>query len=95
MLSVLENAYLKKAQEHPNYSQLHQQLLLALLTEQKYYAKNELLFFTNYCESKLDKVIKELESTGTIKTEGWLVKINDYNHLTESILQETTPRKRK
>ncbi|MFA6064550.1 MAG: hypothetical protein WC746_01785 [archaeon] len=88
MLSVLENAYFRKAQEHPNFSQTHQKILFALLTEQKYYAKNELLLFANHCEKKLDTAIKELESTGTIKTEGWLVKINDYETLNRKLIPE-------
>ncbi|VVB75029.1 Uncharacterised protein [uncultured archaeon] len=85
VLTVLENAYLKKAEEHPNYSQLHEQILLLLLHENKHYTKEELLCFANYNEKKLDKIIKELEATGTITTKGWLVKTTEKEELMEKI----------
>ncbi len=84
-LTVLENAYLKKAEQHPNYSPLHERLLLKLLHENKHYTKEELLCFANYCEKKLDKIIKELETTGTITTKGWLVKAMEKEELMEKI----------
>jgi hypothetical protein len=88
MLSVLDNAYFKKAQEHPNFSQTHQKLLFWLLYDKKYYSKHELMCLTNYDEKKLDKTIKELAQTGTIKTEGWLIKISDIDMLNKQICQE-------
>jgi len=85
VLTVLENAYLKKAETHPNYSKIHESLLLALIHENKHFAKNELLCFANYNEKKLDKAIKELENTGTIITKGWLVKAAEKEELLERI----------
>jgi len=85
VLTVLENAYLKKAEQHPNYSKTHEQILLMLLHENKHYTKGELLCFANYSEKKLDKAIKELETTGTITTKGWLVKAMEKEELMEKI----------
>jgi len=77
MLTVLENAYYKKVSIHPNYCETHKQILLALLHEKKYFAKDELLCFANYDEELLEKTILDLEDTGVIKSEGWLVKIRE------------------
>ncbi|MFA6268884.1 MAG: hypothetical protein WCW13_06895 [archaeon] len=88
MLSVLDNAYFKKAKTHPNFSDTHQKLLFWLLFDKKYYSKYELLCLTNHDEKKLDKAIKELTETGTIKTEGWLVKIADSDTLNKQICEE-------
>jgi len=89
MFSVLEYAYFRKAQEHPNFNQIHQKILFMLMHENKHYTKNELLCLANYDEEILDETLKELEATGTIKTEGWLVRINDYETLGKELLIQT------
>lgn len=92
MLTVLENAYLRKAQQHKNYSATHEKILCLLMHEKKYYAKDELYCTTNYNHSALEKAIKELEQLGLITTEGWLVKLAE---ITEEIAEETIITKRK
>ena len=76
-LTVLENAQHKKISFHPNYSEAHKKVLLALLHEKKYFSKEELLCFVNFDEELLEKTILDLEDIGVIKTEGWLVKIRE------------------
>lgn len=95
MLTVLDNAYLRKAQEHPNYSFTHQKLLFILLTEKKYYAKDELLCIANYNLNKLEKTINDLEEIGIVKQEGWLVKISGEEQLNQEICSEIRIAKRK
>jgi len=87
-LTVLENAYLRKAEEISTYNETHKKLLLFLIHEKKYFQKDELLCFANYCENELNKTIKQLEKTGIIKTEGWLVKLNEPQKLEETIIEE-------
>jgi hypothetical protein len=88
MITVLDNAYLKKAEQHDSYSDLHKKILYLLLNEDKHFTKHELLILANYCEDKLDKAIKELEETGTIQTQGWLVKLTNYETLGEKLAEE-------
>ena len=88
MMTVLDNAYFKKAQEHPNFGQVHQKLLFWLLYDKKYYSNHELLCLTNYNEKQLDQTISDLTQTGTIKTEGWLVKIVESENLQQTIVPE-------
>jgi hypothetical protein len=95
MLSVLDNAYMRKAQEHPNYSFTHQKLLFILLTEKKYYAKDELLCIANYNLNKLEKTINDLEEIGIVKQEGWLVKISGEDQLNQEICSEIRLAKRR
>jgi hypothetical protein len=95
MLTVLDNAYLRKAQEHPNYSFTHQKLLFILLTEKKYYAKDELLCIANYNLNKLEKTINDLEEIGIVKQEGWLVKITGEEQLNQEICSEIRLTKRR
>lgn len=95
MLTVLDNAYLRKAQEHPNYSFTHQKLLFILLTEKKYYAKDELLCIANYNLNKLEKTINDLEEIGIVKQEGWLVKITGEDQLNQEICSEIRLAKRR
>jgi low affinity Fe/Cu permease len=87
-ITVLDNAYLKKAEQHESYSDLHKKILYLLLNEDKHVTKHELLTLANYCEEKLDKAIKELEETGTIQTQGWLVKLTHYETLVEKLVEE-------
>ncbi|MFA5125427.1 MAG: hypothetical protein WC462_00300 [archaeon] len=88
MISVLNNAYFRKAQEHPNFSLTHQKILFFLLYDKKYYSKHELLYLTNHNQTQLEKIIKELEQTGTIKTEGWLVKACEQEILHKQLCPE-------
>ncbi len=87
-ITVLENAYLRKAEEISSYNETHKKILLFLLHEKKHFYKNELLCFANFCEQKLDKALKELEKSGTIKTEGWLVSLQEQQKLEEKIVEE-------
>ena len=87
MLTVLENAYCLKISVHPNHSETHKQILLALLHEKKYFAKDELLCFANYDEEILEKTLLDLEDIGVIKSEGWLVKICE-NLFEEEVCEE-------
>jgi hypothetical protein len=95
MLSVLDNAYLRKAQEHPNYSFTHQKLLFILLTEKKYYAKDELLCIANYNLNKLERTINDLEEIGLVNQEGWLVRICGEERLNQEICSEIRLTKRR
>ena len=87
-LTVLENAYLRKAEEISTYNETHKKLLLFLIHEKKYFQKDELLCFANYCEDTLNKTLKQLEKNGLITTEGWLVHFNEKQNLEETIIQE-------
>lgn len=87
-LSVLENAYLRLAEKHADFSVIHKKVMLALLFEKKYYQKDELLCFSNYCEKKLDNAIADLEDAGLAKTEGWLVKLAGIESLEKELLAE-------
>ena len=88
MLSVLDNAYLRKAQEHPKYSPLHQKILLFLMHEKKYYEKGELLCLANHSLELLDEALTHLEKMKLITVEGWLVKLVGETGLFE-LLEET------
>jgi hypothetical protein len=87
-LTVLENAYLRKAEEISTFNETHKKLLLFLIHEKKYFQKDELLCFANYCENELDKTIKQLEKCGLLKVEGWLVRFNEQQKLEETIIEE-------
>ena len=88
MLSVLDHAYLKKAQEHPNYSPLHQKILFILLHEKKYYEKGELLTFTHNSLETLDETLADLQKLKILIIDGWLVKLADTIQLCETIENE-------
>jgi len=90
MLSVLDNAYLRKAQQHPRYSPTHQKILFFLMHEKKYYTKDELLCLTNNSLETLEETLSHLEKTRIIKTEGWLVRLADLNDLCETIEEPET-----
>jgi hypothetical protein len=89
VLTVLENAYLRKAEEINTYNESHKQIILFLLNNKQYFTKDELLCFTNHCETKLDKTLKELEKATLIKIEGWLVKLEERQKLEETLIRET------
>lgn len=95
MLSVLNNAYLRKAQQHPKYSYAHQKLLFILLTEKKYYTKDELICIADYKLNKLNKIINDLEEIGLVKQEGWLVKITGEEELQQKICEEIITNKKR
>ncbi|MCX6803462.1 MAG: phage replisome organizer N-terminal domain-containing protein [Candidatus Diapherotrites archaeon] len=88
MITVLDNAYLRKAQEIPAYNIKHQKILYLLLHEKKYYEKGDLLPLANNNLEELDKTLELLEKAGLIKTEGWLVKITDHNQLFGEEMEE-------
>ncbi len=88
MITVIQNAYLKKAEMHPNFCETHKRILFVLTHEKKYYAKDELFCLANYNEKELDKAIKDLEETGTIISEGWLVRLKDFEEFNKEICSE-------
>jgi len=78
VLTVLENAYFRRAEAHPNFSESHKRVLSLLIHERKYFTKDELFLLVNYSEKKVNKTIKDLEEQGLIETEGWLVRLANY-----------------
>lgn len=88
VLTVLENAYLRKAEELDTYNESHKKIILFLLQHKQYFTKDELLCFANYCETKLDKTLKDLEKATLITTEGWLVKLQEQEKMEETIISE-------
>ncbi|MDD3160129.1 MAG: hypothetical protein PHQ98_04130 [Candidatus ainarchaeum sp.] len=82
----MQNAILKKSQKCKNFSECHERLLFLLLTEKKYYTKDEILCLANYNLKELDKILDDLEKNGLIKIEGWLVKINDEEQIKEMLI---------
>ncbi len=96
MLTVLENAYIRKAQENPKLTIKHHKILYTLLHDKKYYEKGELLHLTNQSLEDLDELLTDLTKTGLITVEGWLVKITDHTKLfTEENTLKITPKKAK
>ncbi len=89
MITVSENAFLTKAREIENFSIIHEKLLLALIHEKKYYTKEELLCFTKQNPKKLDDILDELQQTGVITVEGWLVKIKEIEKFNLELCQES------
>jgi len=90
MLSVLDNAYLRKAQEHPDFSPIHQKILFLLMHEKKFYEKGELLCVAGHSLETLENALNELEKMELIKTDGWLVRLIDTNALCETIIGKET-----
>lgn len=88
VLSVIENAYLRKAEEISSFNETHKKLLLFLLHEKKHYTKEELLCFANYCEPKLEKVLNDLERASLVKVNGWLVGLEEEQLMTKEIVGE-------
>ncbi|HNV01194.1 MAG TPA: hypothetical protein PKK60_02080 [archaeon] len=88
VLSVIENAYLRKAEEISSFNETHKKLLLFLLHEKKHYTKAELSCFANYCESRLDKVLKDLERASLIKISGWLISLEEEGVMTQALVSE-------
>lgn len=80
-ITVIQNAYLRLAEQNPNFSEIHKKLMLFLLHERKHYTLQELLCFANYCEDRLVSAISDLESEGLIRKEGWLVSLADQSAL--------------
>ena len=87
-LTVIQNAYLRLAENHPNFSETHKKVLLVLLYEKKHYTIEELLCFANYREEKLVNVLEDLESEGLVKKEGWLVSLADEASLERTITEK-------
>jgi len=89
MITVSENAFLTKAREIENFSTIHEKLLLALIHEKKYYTKEELLCFTKFNPKKLDIILDELDQSGVITVEGWLVRLKEIEKFKLEICEET------
>jgi predicted HTH transcriptional regulator len=77
-LTVLENAYLKKIENLPRFSESHKRIFFVLAHEKKYCTREELLPCAGYNENSLNRAIKDLEKLGVISVEGWLVRLADY-----------------
>jgi hypothetical protein len=88
VLNVLQTAYLRKAQEHKNFSKIHEKILFVLLNEKKYYTKDELLCFSNYNQLLLEKALKDLEEQAIIQIEGWLIRLIDFEIFNTRICEE-------
>jgi hypothetical protein len=69
--------------------------MFCLLHEKKYYTKDELRCFANYCEKKLDEALKDLQKSGLVSVEGWLVRITDHEKLMETLMLPEPQTKRK
>jgi hypothetical protein len=82
VLTVMENAYLRKAQEHPGFSEIHKKILFLLTHEKKYFTKDELFHIAK--QKEIEKALTDLEELGIIKIEGWLVKLLPYTELFET-----------
>ncbi len=88
MITVQQNAYMKKAEEINSFSDLHKKILFALIYEKKYYTKEELLCLSKYNQRVLDLALKDLEKVGTIIVEGWLVRLKDFEEFNKEICEE-------
>ena len=88
MMTVLDNAYYKKAQEHPNFTETHQKILLVLMHEKKHYTKDELLCLANYSQEKLEDTLSDLEETGLVQTSGCLTSLAETETLTKQLIPE-------
>jgi len=88
MLTVLDNAYYKKASEHPNFSQTHEKILYVLMHEKKHYTKDELLCLANYSQEKLDYTLTDLEETGLVQKTGCLYKLSEPETLNQQLIPE-------
>jgi predicted transcriptional regulator len=88
MLTVIQNAYLKKALKHNDFCEIHQNILFVLIHEKKYYTKEELLCLANYNYSLLEKALKDLEELKIIIVDGWLVRLKDFQEFNKEICEE-------
>lgn len=88
MLTVLQNAYLRLAEKHPEFGESHKKIMLLLICEQKHYTRDELLCMANYSENRLAETLKDLEAQNLIKTDGWLVKLSEEETLEKEIVEE-------
>lgn len=77
-LTVLENAYLKKIENLPRFSESHKKIFFVLAHEKKYCTREELLPCACYNEAFLNRALKDLEKLGVVSVEGWLVRLADY-----------------
>jgi predicted transcriptional regulator len=75
VLTVMENAYLRKAQEHPGFSEVHKKILFLLTHEKKYFTKDELFHIAN--QKEIERALTDLKEKGLIQIDGWLIKIID------------------
>ena len=88
MITVKQNAYIRKIEEHKNYSNIHKQILFALLNEKKYFTKDELLCFARFNQVTLDNSLNDLNQAGLITLEGWLVRLKDFEEFNKEICEE-------
>ncbi len=88
MISVIQNAYLRKAEENKNFNRTHRNILNYLMIEKKYCEKDKLLCFCNHNLRMLDLILKDLSDSGTILVEGWLVRLKDFEEFHKHICEE-------
>ena len=79
VLTVMENAYLRKAEEHPGFSEIHKKILFLLTHEKKYFTKDELFHIAK--QKDIEIALTDLKEKGLIQIDGWLVKIIDYEKI--------------
>jgi len=88
MLTVLQNAYLRLAEKHPEFGESHKKIMLLLICEQKHYTRDELKCFANYSETRLEETLADLKELGLVKTDGWLVRLSEEEALEREIVEE-------
>lgn len=88
MITVIQNAYLKKIQNCETYSEKHKHILFLLMNEKKYFEKGELLSLTQNNQKELDDILEELAQVGTIILEGWLVRLKPIEEFEQFFLKE-------
>jgi hypothetical protein len=93
MITVMQNAYFLKAKQAEKYSKEHEGILFALLHEKRHYTKDELLCFTKGNQRKLDLILEDLEKTGTVLVDGWLVSLKEDEEFQKEICEELLERK--
>lgn len=84
----MQNAYLRKAEAHHNYSDLHKRILFVLINERKYYSKEELSCLAHNNIQQLEMVLSDLEESQVINVEGCLVRLASFEEFNKSICTE-------
>jgi len=85
MITVIQNAYLRFAEQHPNFSETHKKIMLVLMHERKHYTLEELLCFANFREDDLNTALDDLQCVGLVRKEGWLVSLADQSALEQKL----------
>ena len=81
VLTVIENAYLRKAEEHPNFSEIHKKILFLTSHKKSYLTKDERFHIA--CQKDIDEALNDLKEKDIIIIEGWLIKLRDSDSFIE------------